>query len=79
MHMHDKDAIRTMIAMSEDWEEADKVIMEFTPWKDTSEKLSFLSGMFDVSVLAHHNSDPSMRHEDDYRSILSAIVSLKWR
>jgi len=80
MHMHNKDAIKTMIEMSDDWEEADKIIMEFTPFKDTAAKLSFLYGMFDVSIVAScGDADPATRQEDDYRSVLSAILSLRWR
>jgi len=78
--MYDKNAIKAMIEMSDDWTEADRVITEFTERKDTQAKLELLSEMFtDVSILAYHGSSPANKVEDDYRSILSAIVSLKWR
>jgi hypothetical protein len=76
----DKDAIRTMIELSDTWEEADKVIGEFTPCRETREKLSYLYGMFDVSIIARtgdKNDGESV--EADYRAVLSAIINQKWR
>jgi len=75
-----KDAIRTMIELSDTWEEADKVIVEFTPCRETREKLSYLYGMFDVSIVARiGDKDDNEAIEADYRSVLSAIVNQKWR
>ncbi|MDR0443248.1 MAG: hypothetical protein LBH44_07580 [Treponema sp.] len=73
-----KEAIKTMIEFSDTWEEADKVIIEFTPCRATAEKLSYLYGMFDVSIIARIDgvTDPT---ESDYRAVLSAIVNQKWR
>jgi len=76
----EKDAIRTMIELSDTWEEADKVIVEFTPCRETREKLSYLYGMFDVSIVARTGgTDNSEAIEADYRAVLSAIVNKKWR
>jgi hypothetical protein len=74
----DKDAIKTMIELSDTWEEADGVISEFTPCRSTIEKLSYLYGMFDVSILASCDGSGDMV-ETDYRAVLSAIVNQKWR
>jgi hypothetical protein len=74
----ERDAIKAMIELSDDWESADKIIMEFTPCKETSQKLAYLYGMFDVSILASHDGKGD-KEETDYRSVLSAIVNQKWR
>ena len=76
----EKDAIRTMIELSDTWEEADKVIVEFTPCRGTREKLYYLYGMFDVSIIARtgDNNDSEIV-ESDYRAVLSAIINKKWR
>jgi len=48
-----------MIELSETWQEADKVLDEFTPCKSTNERLYYLYGMFDVSILASQNDSES--------------------
>jgi hypothetical protein len=73
-----KEAIKAMIELSDTWEDADKIIMEFTPCKLTNEKLSYLYGMFDVSILASHDGEEETV-ETDYKAVLSAIVNQKWR
>jgi hypothetical protein len=73
-----KDAIKTMIELSETWEAADKIITEFTPFSETKEKLAYLYGMFDVSLIGSHDG-PGDKAEADYRAVLSAIVNQKWR
>jgi len=76
----EKDAIRTMIELSDTWEEADKVIDEFTSCRETREKLFYLYGMFDVSIVARTgDSDDDEAVESDYRAVLSAIINQKWR
>jgi len=76
-----KDAVKAMVELSETWQEADKVIKEFTPWKSTGERLSYLYGTFNVSILASHDGIEDEQHklEADYRAVLSAIVNQKWR
>jgi hypothetical protein len=73
-----KDAIKTMIELSETWEAADKIIVEFTPFSETKEKLAYLYGMFDVSLIGSHDGAGD-KTEADYRAVLSAIVNQKWR
>jgi hypothetical protein len=84
MEMMGRDAIKAMIELSNTWEEADKIIQEFTPCKKTNEKLAYLYGMFDVSIIASYNGSEDDGSEDktienDYKSVLSAIVNQKWR
>jgi hypothetical protein len=84
MDMTGKDAIKAMIELSNTWEEADKIIQEFAPCKKTNERLAYLYGMFDVSIIASYNGsedDVSEERaiENDYKSVLSAIVNQKWR
>ncbi|GHU25336.1 hypothetical protein FACS1894164_14340 [Spirochaetia bacterium] len=74
----DKGAIKSMIELSDTWEEADKIINEFTPCRNTNEKLFYLYGMFDVSILASFDESDT-KIENDYKAVLSAIVNQKWR
>jgi hypothetical protein len=74
----ERDAIKAMIELSEDWESADKIMREFTPFQKTNEKLAYLYGMFDVSIPASHDGKGD-KTETDYRSVLSAIINQKWR
>jgi len=73
-----KDAIKTMIELSDTWQDADKVLDEFTPCKSINDKLYYLYGMFDVSILASHDGSGDTI-ESDYRAVLSALVNQKWR
>jgi hypothetical protein len=73
-----KDAIKAMIELAETWEDADKIITEFTPWSKTNEKLAYLYGMFDVTIIGSHDGAGD-KTESDYRAVLSAIINQKWR
>jgi hypothetical protein len=74
----DKDAMKTMIELSDTWDEADKVIEEFAGIQDLPQKLGYIRGMFDVSVIGRTGSDNG-RDWYDYIAMLSAIVNKKWR
>jgi hypothetical protein len=73
-----KDAIRTMIELSDTWEDADKIIEEFVGIKELPQKLGYIMGMFDVSVVGRTSGDGD-REKYDYIAMLSAIVNKKWR
>jgi len=74
-----REAIKTMIEFAETWEDADKIIVEHTPCESTGEKLSFLYGMFDVSILGGCDGVNGDKMETNYQAVLSAIVNKKWR
>jgi len=60
--------VRTMIETSPTWQEADKILDEFTPCTTIQEKLCFLYGMFDVSII-----DPGAVC-GDYQALLAGII-----
>jgi hypothetical protein len=74
----EKDAIKAMIELSEDWKSADNIITKFTPCKGIEQKLAYLYGMFDVSIVTAHDGKGN-KIETDYRSVLSATANQKWR
>jgi hypothetical protein len=75
-----KDSIKAMIELSDTWEEADKIIREFAGITDLQQKLGYIMGMFDVSVVGRTDADGDMNGaEYDYIAMLSAVVNKKWR
>ena len=74
----ERDAIKAMIELSDTWQEADKIIVEFTSFTDPVAKRAYLSGMFNVSILGAHDEGKN-EAENDYIAVLSAIVNKKWR
>jgi hypothetical protein len=73
-----KDAIRVMIELSDTWESANKVVEEFAGIQDIPQKLGYIKGMFDVSVVGRTDTGTD-RDKYDYIAMLSAIVNKKWR
>jgi hypothetical protein len=73
-----KDSIKTLIELSNTWEEADKMIEEFANIQDISQKLGYIKGMFDVSVIGKTSIEKNQAR-NDYVAMLSAIVNKKWR
>jgi hypothetical protein len=73
-----RDAVKAMIELSGTWEEADKVIEEFAGIQDIPQKLGYIKGMFDVSVIGRTDSQDDQA-KYDYIAMLSAIVNKKWR
>jgi hypothetical protein len=73
-----KDAIKALIELSGTWEEADKVIEEFADIQDIPQKIGYIKGMFDVSVVGRTSTEDD-RAKYDYIAMLSAIVNKKWR
>jgi hypothetical protein len=74
----DRDATKVMIELSDTWESADKVIEEFAGIQDIPQKLGYIKGMFDVSVVGRPGAIIG-RDKYDYVAMLSAIVNKKWR
>jgi hypothetical protein len=73
-----RDAVKAMIELSATWEEADSVIEEFAGIQDIPQKLGYIKGMFDVSVVGRTNAGTD-EAKYDYITMLSAIVNKKWR
>jgi hypothetical protein len=73
-----KDSVAMMIKLSDTWEEADKVLEEFAGIKNPSEKLGYIKGLFDVSIVGGTGSDAE-KGKYDYIAMLSAVVNKKWR
>ena len=70
--------IKTLIKLSPNVEEADKVINENYNFKSIGEKLAFLKGMFDVKLVSKHDSvdiSEEKSNEMDYWAILNAIIT----
>jgi hypothetical protein len=76
----DRDAVKAMIELSDTWKNADEVIEKFAGIQDTLQKLGYIKGMFDVSVVGRTDTDADAdRDKYDYIAMLSAIVNKKWR
>jgi hypothetical protein len=73
-----KDAIKAMIELSDTCEEANKIIEELAGITVLQQKLGYIMGMFDVSVVGRTGGGDD-DEENDYVAMLSAIVNKKWR
>jgi dihydrodipicolinate reductase len=69
-----------MIEMASSFEEADGIIVEFTDYKTTRDKLKFLYETFNVVVVGRSGEsiDEETELEIDYEASLKAIVNRKW-
>ena len=77
-----KEAIKALIELSGTTEEADVLIEEYTSYKDIPRKLAYITGLFDIAVLASHDAFDSTEDErlkTDYLAMLSTIINQKWR
>jgi len=76
--------IKRLIEFAPTIQRANEYIEEFTPYKDTSDKLNFLFQEFDIAIVGNrepvggYRSD-EVRLENDYEVVLSAIIDKKWR
>jgi len=79
MEVRNRKVIKTLIEMSPNVEEADKVINENYNFKTISEKMAFLKGMFDVRLVSKHDAEGVSEEksaEMDYWAILNAIINI---
>jgi hypothetical protein len=72
----DKNVVKALIELSDSWEDADKVICKYIASDNMAEKLAFLKGMFDFSIIASHDGEADAK-ETDYKAVLSAIVNTR--
>lgn len=69
-----REAIKTLIELSTSYEEANRVIEEYTGYKTYSEKIAYIKGMFDCEIFSRTDND----EEVDYVALLTSIIELKW-
>lgn len=75
-----RERIRMIILLSKDTEEADKIITD-VGFESVKEKIAFLKGMFDFSLIGRQNDaelDNEASDRMDYYAILSTILNSKW-
>lgn len=64
--------IKILLEISKTVEEADEVISKNYDFKSVREKVAFLKGMFDISIVGHEEKEPD---EMDYFSMLATIIN----
>lgn len=77
MKARSREVIKTLIEMSPNVEEADKVINENYNFKTIGEKMAFLKGMFDVRLVSKHDGEGVSKEksaEMDYWAMLHSII-----
>lgn len=75
-----RERVRALIELSSSVEEADEIITN-EGLVTVKEKIAFLRGMFDFTVIGRHREEvltEEERERMDYFSILSAIINAKW-
>lgn len=70
-----KAKLKALIELAFTAEDADRLIMDNTPYQDTKEKFIFIDGLFDFTIIGR--TDENI--EADYWSALTAIIKDKWR
>ena len=78
MEARSREVVKTLIELSPNVEEADKVINENYNFESIGEKIAFLKGMFHVKLVSKHNADGISEEksaEMDYWAILNAIIN----
>lgn len=67
-------AVKSLVEMAETWQDADKILDEYSGAKTRRDKLQYLRDAFpDVGAVGRELS------EDDYVAVLDAVVNKKWR
>lgn len=64
------DIVKALIELSQNWEDADKIILEFYGFKTTSEKIAFVKGIFDVECIGHERDTDEMT----YAALLTSVL-----
>lgn len=77
--MPNKEAIKGLIELADDAKEADKIIVDAYGFKTVNEKLAFLHGLYDFTIIGGCDGENSDPLETDYISVLATIVNKKWR
>lgn len=66
-----REVVKTLIELSANVNEADKVINDNYDFKSIREKVAFLKGMFDVQIVGHEKDEPD---EMTYFAMLRSII-----
>ena len=72
-----REVIKTLIELSPNAEEADKIINENYNFKSINEKIAFLKGMFDVELISEHDNGEISEEESaemNYWVMLHTII-----
>ncbi|MBR4083259.1 MAG: hypothetical protein IKK33_03130 [Lachnospiraceae bacterium] len=75
-----RERVKALIELSNSVEQADEIIVR-EGFIAVKEKIAFLKGMFDFTLIGRHREDTLSEEERDkmdYYSILSAIINAKW-
>lgn len=75
-----RERIKALIELSSNIEEADEIVRS-EAGESVKEKIAFLKGMFDFSLVGRHSEECLDEEENesmDYFSILNAIINMKW-
>lgn len=78
MEVRSRKVIKTLIEMSPNVEEADKIINENYNFKTIGEKMAFLKGMFDVRLVSKHDGEGVTEEQSvemDYWALLNSIIN----
>ena len=79
MKARSREVIKTLIELSPNVEEADRVINENYGFKSIGEKVAFLKGMFDIELISKHDADSISEEqpaEMDYWVMLNSIINI---
>lgn len=67
--------VKVLIELCTDVEEADRIIKDYYGFETIREKVAFLKGMFDTSIVGHEREEPN---QDTYNMMLHTIINAKW-
>lgn len=79
MKARSREVIKTLIELSPNVEEADRVINENYGFKSIGEKVAFLKGMFDIELISKHDADSISEEQSaemDYWVMLNSIINI---
>jgi hypothetical protein len=75
-----RERVKALIELSTSVEQADEIVVR-EGLTSVREKIAFLKGMFDFTVIGRHREETLSEEERDsmdYYSILNAIINAKW-
>lgn len=75
-----RERVKALIELSTSVEQADEIVVR-EGLTSVREKIAFLKGMFDFTVIGRHREETLSEEERDsmdYYSILNAIIHAKW-
>lgn len=78
MDAKSREVIKSLIELSPNVDEADKVINENYGFKSIGEKIAFLKGMFDAVIISVDDGDGVSKEESDemtYWAMLNTIIN----